>query len=243
MEIAAVIIIGSIIVVFIIIRTVILLTKIGHELKEINTDVEKNIIEYREKFFADGFNMDRAISYSCYDIFIDATKRKFAFINYYGFFKYYDFNNVVDCEIIEDNSTIMKGGVGRAVVGGVLAGGVGAIVGASTRSSSDIVRMLEVKIVLDDIVEPVLTMKLILSETERDTITYREALSFAHETHAAMVSMISSSKKDEVSKVNVVEGIEETATGKIKELAKLKDEGILTEEEFTAKKTELLAKM
>ena len=42
----------------------------------------------------------------------------------------YDYSEILSYEIQEDGETITKSGLGRAIVGGVLLGGVGAIVGS-----------------------------------------------------------------------------------------------------------------
>ena len=42
------------------------------------------------------------------------------------------YSEIVSFELLEDGNSITKGGIGRAVAGGVLFGGVGAIVGGST---------------------------------------------------------------------------------------------------------------
>lgn len=44
-----------------------------------------------------------------------------------------DFEQIIDCKITENSNIISGGGLGRAVAGGVIAGGVGAIVGANTK--------------------------------------------------------------------------------------------------------------
>ena len=44
----------------------------------------------------------------------------------------FNFNDVVSYELIQDGESITKGGVGRAVAGGILFGGVGAVVGGLT---------------------------------------------------------------------------------------------------------------
>lgn len=44
----------------------------------------------------------------------------------------YSFNDIIDYEINEDGETVSKGGLGNAVAGGLLFGGVGAIVGGVT---------------------------------------------------------------------------------------------------------------
>ena len=44
----------------------------------------------------------------------------------------HSYDDVLDCELLEDGGSISKGGLGRAVAGGMLLGGVGAIVGGVT---------------------------------------------------------------------------------------------------------------
>lgn len=44
----------------------------------------------------------------------------------------FNFDEIIDYELIEDGETISKGGLGGAVVGGALLGGVGAAVGGVT---------------------------------------------------------------------------------------------------------------
>ena len=47
----------------------------------------------------------------------------------------YNFDDVIEFELLEDGETITKGGLGRALAGGILFGGVGAIVGGVHRNS------------------------------------------------------------------------------------------------------------
>lgn len=44
----------------------------------------------------------------------------------------YNYSDIVDFELLEDGEFIVKGRLGRAVVGGVLFGGIGAVVGGVT---------------------------------------------------------------------------------------------------------------
>ncbi|EPZ54444.1 hypothetical protein H477_3583 [[Clostridium] sordellii ATCC 9714] len=44
----------------------------------------------------------------------------------------YNYKDIIEFELLEDGESITKGGLGRAVAGGVLLGGVGAIVGGVT---------------------------------------------------------------------------------------------------------------
>ncbi len=151
---------------------------------------------------------------------------------------YVEFNKIIDCEILEDNTTIMKGGIGRALVGGVLAGGVGAIVGAGTRGLSDIVKNLAIRIITNDISNPMVMITLINSDTKRDGLFYKNCMASAQEIYSTIVSVLNSGK---TSKQTLSESIDsESVSDQIRELAKLKGEGLLTEEEFNKKKKALL---
>ena len=151
---------------------------------------------------------------------------------------YVKFSSIIDCEIIEDNTTIMKGGIGRAIVGGVLAGGVGAIVGTGTRGSSDVVKNLAIRIITNDISNSLVMITLINSDTKRDSAFYKNCMASAQGIYSTIASILNSSKID---KGTIPDSIEaKSVSNQIRELAKLKEEGLITEEEFNKKKKALL---
>lgn len=104
------------------------------------------------------------------------------------------FDELVECSILEDGATVQSGGIGRAVVGGVVAGGVGAIVGATTRSSKPITRELSVRIVTSNIQNSLHIIPIITSEINRDTKSYKEMMNFAQEIYATLMSIIHSNQ-------------------------------------------------
>ncbi|MDP1329531.1 hypothetical protein Q6280_28550, partial [Klebsiella pneumoniae] len=71
-----------------------------------------------------------------------------------------DLNNVIDVEIIEDNQVINKVSnssmIGRAVVGGVLTGGVGAIIEGHTAKSktTKVVKEISLRFRMNDMDNP-----------------------------------------------------------------------------------------
>lgn len=151
---------------------------------------------------------------------------------------YVEFNKIIDCEIMEDNTTIMKGGIGRAIVGGVLAGGVGAIVGAGTRGSSNVVKNLAIRIITNDISNSLVMITLINSDTKRDSDVYKNCMASAQGIYSTIISILNSSKPD---KQIITDSLGSTSfSDQIRELAKLKEEGLLTEDEFNKKKKALL---
>ena len=101
------------------------------------------------------------------------------------------FSDILHSEIVQDNSTIMGGGIGRAIAGGIIAGGAGAIVGATTRKSKDVVSDLRIKITTTNISNPLITVKLITSQTEKSSSLYQQCIEFAEEVQATIESIIS----------------------------------------------------
>lgn len=64
-------------------------------------------------------------------------------------------NNLIACEIEQDNVVVKQSGISRALVGGVLAGGVGAVVGATTASERKDVQSIAVLFKTNDIYMPI----------------------------------------------------------------------------------------
>ena len=153
------------------------------------------------------------------------------------------FSDIIECEIIEDSNTIMKGGVGRAVVGGVLAGGVGAVVGANTRASKNVTNSLQIRIITKNISKSLHTMNLITAEIKKDSMEYKSAMNFANNVYAIITSIINDSEKSsnnlggkkEMEQNNNADFVEQ-----LERLAKLKESGVITQEEFEESKQRVL---
>lgn len=104
-----------------------------------------------------------------------------------------NFSELIECQILEDSNVIMQGGVGRAIVGGALAGNVGAIVGANTRKSSTMLNNFSIDIITNDINNSVVRLKMIDSPLDINTYgnIYRDILSFSNDVYALIQSVIS----------------------------------------------------
>lgn len=92
------------------------------------------------------------------------------------------FNEIIGCEIICDNQ--VAGGIGRAVVGGALAGEAGAIVGAVTAKA----HIMSYKVILYclNFKAPSVEMKLIKEKTSTNSAIYHRAVSFANHVNASV---------------------------------------------------------
>ena len=169
---------------------------------------------------------------------IDTANQRIAFCDYYkNTLKVIPFKNILECEIIDDDTTVLSGGIGRAIVGGALAGGAGAVVGAATRKSKSVTNNLSIKIITSDVSDSLIVIPILETSTNRASDKYKKAWSVAQEVHAVIVSIIKTTSTassaifapDPLSQIEI--------------LAKLKDQGILTEEEYTRKKAELISKV
>lgn len=87
----------------------------------------------------------------------------------------YQYEDIVDFELLEDGTSVVKGGLGRAVVGGFMFGGVGAVVGGITagKRAHQKCTNLCIKITVSSMVSPVVYISLISTETAKDSGTYK----------------------------------------------------------------------
>lgn len=117
-----------------------------------------------------GFNPSIIKSIGDYSFLISEESKKLA-IRYDGcYWKIepvkLDIDTLSSFEITQDNAVISSGGIGRAVVGGVLAGGAGAVVGANTAKKIKEVSHVGVKFTTKDIQNPMIRVDL-YGETEK----------------------------------------------------------------------------
>ena len=85
-----------------------------------------------------------------------------------------NYDDIQSYELLEDGNSVSKGGVGRAIVGGLAFGGVGAIVGGVTgHKNKATCSRLQIKITTKDINNPVKYIDCIHGEVLKDSIVYK----------------------------------------------------------------------
>lgn len=209
-----------------------------------------------------------------FEIYIDEGNNKILVANpATDYNRIIPFSNIIECSILENGAAVQSGGVGRAIVGGALAGGIGAIVGASTRNSKMVLSSLSVRIVTKDISNALCEIPILKVETERASKEAKEAIDFSQQIYATIISIIDSVNKEtqtstkpfpqqskdlqtdptesitSISESSKLENLHRSSSHGplqgssieiLQQLADLRDKGILTEAEFTAKKREIL---
>jgi len=145
--------------------------------------------------------------------------------------------DIVSFELLEDGDTVTKGGLGRAIVGGVLFGGVGAIVGGATgdRKTKSICNSLRLKVTVNDINNPNVYVDYIDYPTKTSDTIYKRSYEEAQECLSVFKLLTDEQPKLSNESNNSLSGADE-----ILKYKNLLDLGVITPEEFEAKKKQLL---
>ena len=108
------------------------------------------------------------------------------------------YNEIISSEIVEDGTTITKSGasVGRALVGGVLLGGVGAVVGglSGKKESSEKINKIELQIIMNDTTRPIHRVNFLSRPSEKDESFYKNAMEKALHWHGLIRVLIERGK-------------------------------------------------
>lgn len=173
----------------------------------------------------------------------------------------YSFADILQCEIIEDGRTTVKkstsGTIGRALLGGLLAGGVGAIIGGATSSSKvqEKINRISVRIIVNDPNHPsweIYYLNSIFGE-QKGGYLYNGAIASARNVHATVSGFIQLGEQmreleTQVAVQHIIQqsSILEPANQQVStadELIKLKsllDMNIITQDEFDNQKKKIL---
>ncbi|NMC57004.1 MAG: SHOCT domain-containing protein [Eubacteriaceae bacterium] len=155
----------------------------------------------------------------------------------------YSYDDIIEFELIEDGSTVTKGGLGRAVVFGALTGPAGAIVGEITgkKTTKSIINSLKIKITVNNFYKPAVYINLIDVKTKTNSIMYRSIYEITQQILSTFTLII---KQNELKKSNEIskefKNNQYSAAEEIRKFKELLDEGIITQEEFDEKKKQLL---
>ncbi len=151
------------------------------------------------------------------------------------------YDNLLSFELLEDGQSITKGGLGRAVAGGLLFGGVGAIVGSVTggKKSKGVCNSMKLRVSLKNAHTDVVYINFIAIETQTSSLIYKTAQDSAHKCITALETINDINQSNRVKYENT-EVHNDSAADEIIKFKTLLDQGIITQEEFDMKKKELL---
>lgn len=159
------------------------------------------------------YNLIEHSIFSNFILFINNTDKNFCLIDIKTFnknnpIKIYNFNDVVNCEILEDSNVILNTqsqahvSIGKAVVGGMLLGGAGAIIGGNAGKTTSVTTQhnfcqnLSIKITINDLQNPCYFIKLINKKTSKNSKIYSEQMILCQQLISTFQIMMNQNKKD-----------------------------------------------
>lgn len=147
----------------------------------------------------------------------------------------FSYDDIISYELLQDGEAVTKGGLGSAIVGGAVFGGVGAIVGSNVGSKKTKQEISEyrIKIVTKNICFPEIYINFLTTgKVKSNSILYKSYTGYAQ--HILSLLGIITNNSSNVLKSSI------SSADEIKKYKSLLDEGAITQEEFEAKKTQLL---
>lgn len=151
--------------------------------------------------------------------------------------KIFNFSDIIDFELLEDGYSVTKGGVsiGKALLGDFLVGWPGFIVGGVTgkRKTKTTCYNMQIKITLNDFDLPMIMIPIITTRIPKGTKAYKNAVLIANEILSCL-NIISNANDKPRSNSNV------SIADEIKKFKDLLDSGAISEQEYEAKKKQLL---
>ena len=161
------------------------------------------------------------------------------------------FKDIVSVELLEDGSTVFSKSttrtIGGAVLGNIVAGGTGAMIGGLSGSSKQVnkIKTIIVKILIRDIEKSSISVYAYngnvngksLNTTSNDYKQFRNFADMVKDTISVIIDM---EDKKENSLVNHSETPSNNFVAELAKLAKLRQEGMLTEDEYTVMKQQLI---
>lgn len=218
-----------------------------------NGKVSKTICNLDDELKALGIIIDKSCpalkAYNDY-AFVTDDENEFIAIVKSSSIQVLRYSDIVSISYEENGNNVYNKSLGGAVVGGILFGGVGAIVGGNTAKATQNkeVSSMSIKILLKSTSNPTIILKIYdgatLKTKETASRTLYEGLmkevTGIKDIFSIIIDItdknIAHAKKTTVPLVSSTGSIADELT----KLAKLKDAGILSEEEFNAQKSKLL---
>ena len=150
---------------------------------------------------------------------------------------YIPFPDILNCEIQEDGITVQRSGMAGAIVGALIADTAGAVIGATTRKSTDWVAGMNVCIFASGIPNGHLILSL-AQNIKRNSSEYLTAKHHAQNIYNAITAIIAENKRNQNSQA--VHPAQNDVAAKLRELKQLLDDGLISQDEFNEMRQNVL---
>lgn len=191
---------------------------------------------------SNGIAFDEKNKKICFATFDKRNKHNFSCI--------YSYRDILSSEIIEDGesfiSTSRTSQVGGMLVGGLLLGGVGALVGGLTgkKVNKQKIDRLQLRVVVNDTSNPSFVLNLLQFRTKKRSLLYNQAIDKAKHWHDVISVMIRQAddedKKNEKAEKQQDTKSQISVADELHKFSDLLKQGLITQEDFNKQKEKLL---
>ncbi|EMI11233.1 SHOCT domain-containing protein, partial [Anoxybacillus gonensis] len=226
------------------------------EHKKMQKQIENRQKKMYEKLESiEGFQMSKSLVsiHNNLTIAIDNNSKQVAFVDLSENINLYNYRELLEVEVIEDGETVTKTSrssqIGGALIGGLIAGGTGAIIGglSGKQVTNEEVKKVYLKILVNDIDNPVKKVVLLDKQQaiKKSHYEYQIAKEKALEWHSLIRVLINIADKEDTEKQSKETTVRQRESlfvaDELLKLAQLHKDGMLTKEEFEAEKQKLLS--
>lgn len=153
----------------------------------------------------------------------------------------FDYDEIIDYELTEDGELVAKGGIGSAVVGGAMFGAVGAIVGSNVgkKKTKTVIKDITLRVSLKNKYIQQIKINFIPGgiDVKSGSMSYN-TYKYAADSAVSFFDNLCSKAKETATTSTQTASM--SSADEILKFKNLLDSGIITQEEFEAKKKELL---
>ena len=164
------------------------------------------------------------------------------------------YSDIVSISYEENGNDMYNKSLGGAVVGGLLFGGVGAIVGSNTAKAvkNKKIEMMSIKILLKSTSEPTILLEIYNSRNdgailetkkEADKIFYEglmKEVTGIKDIFSIIIDMVDNNNVSQIQSQQISTSVSNSVADELTKLVQLRDAGVLTEKEFQEQKAKLL---
>lgn len=174
----------------------------------------------------------------------DADRKKICLIDRNHLTHIYTYDQILQCEVDVDGDIVLKQSttstIGRSVLGGILSGGVGAVIGGvtSSKKQKENINSIDLKITINDHSNPIFKINFLNTKTKKGSILYRLSYDAVERWHGIVSGFIQKGNELQPS-------IQYTHISIADEISKLKDlldKEVISPEDFEKQKSKLLAR-
>ena len=130
--------------------------------------------EFEQVVIASGFKIDKRIEHpeTSTLFFVDNSAKKWTAKTYQNSYKTYSYDDLLNYEVIENNESMATATLDAIIVGGVF---------QTDKNITSVCSMLQIRISVDDLQSPSLTIPIIVAPVQKNTQFYAKALNDTHE--------------------------------------------------------------